>query len=303
MVISNAPLPPLLARERRFTTALARGTGRSPWVRRFVRFGLVIRGLTYFIPGAFALAWAFGRHVRPMTPAGSIDFIGQQPLGRVLLVVVAVGLAGYALWGLVRVILDPLRRGHAPAGIALRIGYAASAIAYLGLLAATVRLVIGSQAHVESGRDWIARLLALPLGVEIVVLVGLCWIFGSGIAQIVMGWRGRFVRDFALEHLGAAERHWALAVGRVGLIARGIVFTIIGILTVAGALHLYPLTDAGLVGALVSLTHPPFGRVLLAAAGLGLMSFGVFSAMCARWLRMSDATGHDAPSPPRPRPL
>jgi hypothetical protein len=39
-------------------------------------------------------------------------------------------------------------------------------------------------------------------------------------------------------------------------------------------------------GALLALARQPFGRMLLAAAGLGLVAFGVFSAMCARWMRM-----------------
>jgi hypothetical protein len=79
--------------------------------------------------------------------------------------------------------------------------------------------------------------------------------------------------------------------GRVGLVARGIVFTLIGVLVVAAALHHRVQPDSGLEGALKEIAHQPFGRALLAAAGAGLMSFGVFSAMCARWMRLRPAGG------------
>ena len=267
------------------------------------RLGFVIRGIIYFVPGVFALEWALGRARQPMSQSSAIDVIGRQPMGRALLVVVAVGLAGYAIWGFVRAVYDPLRRGHSSVGLALRIGYAASAVAYLGLLAATVALLTGRLAQTGQHQDWAAWLLARPFGAVVVVGVGLCWIFGSGVTQIVMGWRHSFDRDLALERMGGFERRCAIGLGRVGLVSRGIVFTIIGLLLVAGALHLRARADSGLEGALLELAHQPFGRTLLGAAGLGLMAFGSYSAMCARWMRMhraAGAPGLHSSSTPRP---
>ena len=295
MALLNAPRPAVLTRDLRSVGRLARDASQYTWIERLARLGLVIRGIIYFVPGALALEWALGRARQPMTPASSIDLIGHQPMGRALLFVVAVGLAGYAIWGVIRAVFDPLRRGHSAAGIAQRIGYAMSAIAYLGLLAATVRLLTGSQPHVDRNQDWTVALLARPFGGVIVVAIGLCWIFGSGIAQIVMGWRKHFERDLVLERLHPLERRWAVGLGRVGIVSRGIVFTLIGVLLVAGAMHLRSGSDPGLQGALLELAHQPFGRALLAAAGFGLMAFGVYSAMCARWLRMQQAA--QAPSP------
>jgi hypothetical protein len=266
-----------------------RNPARRVWIERLSRLGFVIRGIIYFVPGVFALEWALGRQRQPMSQASAIDVIGQQPFGRVLLVVVAVGLAGYAAWGVVRAIYDPLRRGHSPVGIALRLGYAASAIAYLGLLVATLGLLTGSLSQVRQHQDWTVWLPARPFGAVILVAVGLCWIFGSGITQIVMGWRHTFERDLALERMGGIERRWAIGLGRVGLVSRGIVFTIIGLLLVAAAFHLHSRSDTGLEGALRELANQPFGHTLLGAAGLGLMAFGSYSAMCARWMRMHRA--------------
>jgi hypothetical protein len=69
-------------------------------------------------------------------------------------------------------------------------------------------------------------------------------------------------------------------------VTRGIVFTIIGVFLVATAFHANPHHATGMDGALLGLLRQPFGRTLLGAAGLGLIAFGVFSVMCARWVRI-----------------
>jgi len=286
VTVSSVSQPGALAHGRHDVARSGHKVARKRWVEWFSRPGFVIRGIIYFVPGVLALEWALGRHRQPMSQASAIDMIGHQPGGRLLLLVVAVGLAGYAAWGVVRAICDPLRRGHSPVGIALRVGYATSAIAYLGLLAATIGLLTGSLSQVGQHQDWTVWLLMRPFGAVIVVAVGLCWIFGSGITQIVMGWRHSFERDLALDHMGRYERRWAVGLGRVGLVARGVVFTIIGLLIVAAAFRLGSHSDTGLEGALLELAHQPFGHVLLGAAGIGLMAFGAYSAMCARWMRM-----------------
>jgi hypothetical protein len=285
------PVIPKAAPIARDIGRVASDTARQPWIERLSRMGLVVRGVIYFVPGLYALEWALGRNHRSMTPASVIGMIGQQPLGRVLLVVVAIGLAGYALWGVVRAVFDPWGRGHSPAGIAQRIGFVTSAVAYAGLLVATVRLLTGAGAGADLNANWSVAVMARPFGGVLVAAIGVCWIFGSGISQVLSGWSGRFARDLALERFGRAERRGAILLGRVGLVSRGIVFTLIGVLLVAAALHWGPSSAAGLDGAFVEISHQPFGRVLLGAAGFGLMAFGAYSAMCARWMRMQRTPG------------
>ena len=253
------------------------------------RFGYVARGLVYLVPGVLALLLAMGMRGAMITQTESIGVIGRQPLGRLLLLPVAAGLAGYALWGFVRAVLDPLRKGHSVKGIFERLGYAMSGLAHAVLLATAVRVLLSAATHTAKGLDWAAELLAKPSGAWLLGIVGLCWIAGAGVLQIVVGWRGTFMGDLALERMDSGERRWAKGLGRVGTVARGIVFSIIGMLLVAAALHANPHKEIGMDGALRELTRQPFGRILLAAAALGLMVFGVFSVMGARWMRMGPA--------------
>ena len=189
------------------------------------------------------------------------------------------------MWGVVRAILDPLKKGDSPVGIAKRCGYAASAVVYAGLLLFTVGFILGSIPQAAESTDWTAKLLSKPFGAWLVGFIGVCCIAVAG-TEIVRGWQARFECDLDLDRRSAAERTWAMRLGRVGIVTRGLVFTIIGIFLVATAFHSNPHHATGMDGALLGLLRQPYGRLLLAAAGLGLMVFGVFSALSARWLKI-----------------
>jgi hypothetical protein len=266
----------------------ARDAAGNAWVGRFMRFGQFVRGVIYVVLGTLALRLALGTHGAEMTETGVIELIGQQRFGVVLLVVVAIGLASYALWGVIRAVFDPLHKGKSALGITKRIGFAASGLAYAGLVVITLGFIVGPLPHISQSGDWTARLLAKPFGAWLIGFIGVCWIAVAGI-QIVRGWQGKFIRDLDLDHRAPAERRWAIRLGRIGIVTQGIVFTIIGVFLVATAFRANPHHVTGMDGALLGLLRQPFGRTLVGAAGLGLLAFGVFSAMCARWMRIDVA--------------
>jgi hypothetical protein len=200
-------------------------------------------------------------------------------------------------------VFDPLDVGHSPHGLLRRFGFATSAIAYTGFLIGTLRILGDPTASPAANRDWTVTLLEKPYGAWLIGIIGVIWLAGAGIGEIVRGWRGGFERDFALERMGPAERRFSRFLGRVGIVTRGAVFTVIGIFLVATALHTNPHHASGMDGALLGIARQPFGRVLLGAAALGLIGFGLFSVMCARWMRMRDATPAPHSSSPNSIPM
>jgi hypothetical protein len=256
------------------------------WVERLMRFGYIIRGVIYLVIGLIALRLAFGIRGAAMSQTGAIVTIGHQPFGLILLVSVCVGLAGYSLWCAICALLDPFHAGHSPGGLATRAGFASSAIGYAGLLVITVRFIMGSHPHATTSYAWIAKLLAKPYGTWLIGIVGLATMVGALLGEMVPGIRGRFRSDLDLTRRSPSERRWAMRLGRIGIVTRGVVFAIIGIYLVAAAFHANPHHQTGTDGALLGLARQPFGLALLAGAGLGLIIFGVFSVMCARWMRM-----------------
>jgi len=257
---------------------------KHPWFERLTRWGYVVRGLIYLIPGALALRLALGSsHGAAVTQTGAIEIMSREPFGRPILIFVAVGLGAYSLWGVVRAAFDPLRQGHSARGVFVRLGYVSSALGYAGFFIAALRLLAGKSAH--SSKDWLARLLETPIGPWALAIFGLCWIGGAGIAEIVKALRGSFERDLQTERMSPSEEKLALWLGRFGIALRGLVFGIIGGSFVAAAWHADPLRKRGLGGALLDVAHQPYGRFLLATVALGLIAFGLFSILCARWAR------------------
>ncbi len=262
----------------------ARKAVANSWVEQLTRLGYFVRGLVYGIPGLLALEFAIGVGGRAVSPTGAIQYVGQQPFGSIVLIVVAIGLAAFSLWGLIRAVFDPYRNGSDAAGFATRFGYVVSAVGYGTLLIATVQYLMGLAVNSNNPADWTAKLLAQPWGRVAVVIVGLGWL-GGGLWQIFRGYKAD-LRDFKLGQMSKNEKKLAVYVGRFGLAARGVVFALIGLFLVQAAVFVDPAQAKGLDGALLELAVKPYGAILLGVVALGLVAFGVYSMLAARWIKI-----------------
>src|SRR5579863_7402998 len=77
-------------------------------VESLARLGYMVRGLVYAVIGILALQVALGMGGALTDPQGAIARLGKTPVGDVVLIVVLIGLIGYALWDVIRGLFDPL---------------------------------------------------------------------------------------------------------------------------------------------------------------------------------------------------
>src|SRR5829696_10082546 len=115
---------------------------RKPQFEWLARAGLVARGVVYAIVGVLAVKLALGDGGKTTNQKGALETIVQQPFGKVLLILMAVGLAGYALWRLVRAAI-----GHGPEAsddTKERVAGFASGVVYAGLCVTAVSILVGS---------------------------------------------------------------------------------------------------------------------------------------------------------------
>lgn len=266
----------------------ANQVSHSTWVEWLARIGYVARGVLYIVVGVLAVQAALGVGGGTTDKKGAIATIGAQPFGKFLLVLVAIGVAGYALWGLVRALLDPLKRGTDPKGIAVRIGYLVSAFAYASLLFPTIAFIRGggSSGTSQGSQDMTATLLSAPLGQWLVVLVGVIGMIG-GLGQLYMAYSADFKKDLKTGEMSSREIDIATKFGRFGSAARGVIFILLGFFVVQAALQFDPKKAQGLDGALQTLAHQPYGPFLLGIVALGLVSFGIYSILCAKWIKVT----------------
>ncbi len=258
-----------------------------------VRLGYIVRGVLYGLVGVLALQVALGRGGENTDKNGAIEKIGQEPFGHYLLILVTVGLIGYSLWGFVRAFLDPLGKGSDAKGMAQRAGYVVSGLTYGALVIPTFRAAIGSNQAQQGGsanQEMTAWLMHQPFGPWLVGLIGLISMVG-GFGQIYQGIKTDFKKDFKSEEMSPTEMEWAVRVGRFGMAARGVIFAMLGFFLIQAALHVDPKQAKGLDGALATLAAQPFGPWLLGLVALGLVSFGVYSVLCGRWIRVGSGQG------------
>ena len=110
-VSAHAPIKPRPVQgAQRGAEEVARSSGFE-WL---ARAGFVSRGLIYGIIGILAIKLALGAGGKTTNQQGALKTIAHQPFGKVLLILVAIGLAGYALWRLVHALL-----GHGPEELGL----------------------------------------------------------------------------------------------------------------------------------------------------------------------------------------
>jgi hypothetical protein len=248
------------------------------------RAGFVARGLIYGIIGILALKLAFGHGGKLTDQKGALHTVAQQPFGKILLTLVAIGLGGYSLWRLIRAAI-----GHGPEGSDKgfdRVAAFASGIAYGAMCALAVEILLGagggSGANVKKST---AGLLGWPAGTWIVGIVGVVLI---GVA-LYQGYRGitkKFLDESKVEEMGPQVKKWISRLGTFGHLARMVVFGLVGVFLIKAAIDYEPSKAVGLDGALAKIVNHSYGPVLLGIVATGLIAFAVYSLSDARYRRI-----------------
>lgn len=278
-----------MGRARRQAEQTVRGAVSNPWVERLARFGYAARGVVYAVIGLLAVQTAFsGRGSQDLaqqaTPQGALRQIAEQ--SRLLLVLVAIGLAGYALWRLVQGGLDTENKGSDLKGFVKRGSMVASGIVYAGLAIAAARLAAGNGGGAAGGsQGFTADLMSKPFGRWLVVLIGI-GVIVSGFYELYDAWTKKFRNRLKLQEMSAEEERLAMRTGQAGLAARGVVFLLSGWFLIQAGLRFDPAQAQGLGGALETLARQPSGPWLLGIVALGLIAFGAYSFLQARYRRI-----------------
>lgn len=263
----------------------------APWIKVLAHVGFAAKGLVYLLIGALALLAAVGRGGQTTDSEGALRTLLQQPFGWLLLLVIAVGLAGYAVWRFVQAALDPERPAGEDTRVAKRAAYAISGAVHAALAVQAARLAFGvnrARGGDSGAQDWTAMLMEQPMGRWLAVAVGV-GIAVFGVMELVRAYRTDLPKQLDLSRLDPEARKWIVRFGRMGMAARGIVFAVMGGFLVRAAAT-YDASEArGIGGALKSLQEQPQGAWLLALVAIGLMAFGLFELVQSRYRRIGAA--------------
>ena len=239
----------------------------SEWKGPLARVGLIAKGISYGLVGALALKLALGDGGAATSNQGAMQHLAGTSFGVVVLILLAIGLAAYAVWRAIQAWQGEERLVNT------------SRVVIYGALAYTaVRIVTGSeeQSQNKSARKTTAVVLSWPGGTVIVGLIGAVLI-GIGLYQLYLGVSRKF------EEKWRGQSDVGNVVGVIGHVARFVVLALIGVFAIKAAADYNPKQAVGLDGALQKLAHESYGSFLLGVTAAGLLAYCIFCFVDARY--------------------
>ncbi|MGB3790639.1 MAG: DUF1206 domain-containing protein [Phormidesmis sp.] len=262
----------------------------AKWIEVLARFGYAAKGIVYAIVGLLAIQAAFNWGGKTTGSTGAFETIANQPFGKTMLFLVAVGLLGYVLWRFVSAIFDPEHNEEGAKNILRRLSYAVSGLVYGGLALTAFKIAFSSGSSPDgsgsSSNQQTATLLSQPFGRWLVGLVAAATV-AYGFFCIYRGIKIKFRKKLKLSEMSQTEQTWAVRVGRFGLICKGIVSTIVGYFFAQAARSADASEAKTTAGALQVIQQQPFGSFLMGIIAFGMLAYGIHLMVQARYRRIS----------------
>jgi hypothetical protein len=267
-------------RIQRWLDAVAGDFVGSDYFDGIARFGYASKGAVFGTVGILAIARGVGASGEAEDTPGALEALRELPLHEVILGILALGLAGYALWRFAQALLDVEGEGAGAWGLSKRAIYLGIGgfYAYLAFFAAGV--IAGLRSDDNGVEDFTATVLGLPGGEVLVAAVGIGVVAG-GLNEIAFAVRGAYREEFRYRRMATWEEKLLAGAGWWGHVGRGAVYALIGYKVVKAALTFDPDEAAGLAEGFRAIEEQPYGGALLVAAGAAFLAFGVYCAFIA----------------------
>jgi hypothetical protein len=261
-------------------TKSIRGVLTSTWFDRYARFGYAAKGVAWGVVGIIALRLALGGFDEQADFYGALAEIDEQPLNAVLLVLLSVGLLGYAGWRLVQGAMDVEGEGSDARGWFKRLSYIVVGLWYGVFGVYTLGILAGWSTEEDEVQDWTAMALGWPAGEWLVGGVGAI-IIATGLLELYYAFAGKFEVEIGSDHLGRFEKVCVMCTGWYGHAARGVVYAAVGFFAVRAAVEFDPDEARGLADTFRELLTQPHGRWIVGFVAAGFIAFGLYCLLLA----------------------
>lgn len=257
----------------------------KPWVRRFVRLGYAGKGVIYLLIGGLALRLALGAGGQLTDSTGVLKTVEDLPLGVAWLLAIAVGLLAYAGWKIAEGVWDAGRRTSGSASWMHRALVILKGLVYGTIGIQAIREAGGLGGDPRDADEYARSAMQFPFGGVAFGLIGL-GIASYGLFQIWEAWNERLGDDLDRPQMYRDGCRWMIKLGRAGVAARGVILVLIGGALARAGLGGDPAKAGGMTEALWAVFAQPYGTWLLAAVAAGLMCYGLFQVLHARYARL-----------------
>ncbi|BBZ69116.1 DUF1206 domain-containing protein [Mycobacterium paraseoulense] len=249
---------------------------------RLARVGFVVNGVLHLIVGYLAIRVACGDG-GTADQTGALATLAAKPGGPLALWIATAALLAMGLWRLVEAALGrssdrESRRSSDASSRAKALGLAA---VYLAFAYSAFGFARGAGRPADQQNSGISARLMESTGGTVALIAGGLVIVAVGCYHIYKGASRNFVDDLQGKSGDLVRR-----LGMAGYIGKGVVITLTGALVIVAACRSEPRKASGLDGALKTLGAQHYGAALLIAAGVGIITYGLYSFVMARSTKM-----------------
>ena len=215
----------------------------------------------------------------------SLTLLAGQPLGKLLVFLLAIALMGYVLRRLFQAILVP---GYANCSSRKcwfkRIGYAMSGLSYTGVAYSAFCIALGSGEYDDTIEDLANELFEQPAGEWLIFLGGIA-ITTVGVFYVRGAYTGSYISEFDSSDIHHRLEKWSRYIGKIGVAARGVSFILTGFFFTQAAIFGNSELAGGLQNAFRVLATKPFGWLWLGLIGVGLIGYGLYMYVATGYRR------------------
>lgn len=263
-------------------------TSATSHLKPIAQAGLTAKGIVYCLFGVLTFMAAFNLNGQSANDTGKtqvFEFVYKQTGGQILLGIIALGLVCYAIWRIIQTFADTEDKGKDAKGLAKRARYLFSGIVYGALAYTVVRMLwLNKSSNSDGNRNQqvAQELLSQPMGQWLTGIAALI-IAGIGIYQIYYGWSEKFRKHVDKVISDTRKRKILLGSGKIGYMARGIVWLLIGWLFFKAGINANSSSAGDTSEAFSFVNSSSYGAYLLGAISVGLICYGIFSFVRAAY--------------------
>lgn len=256
----------------------------SSGIKSIARAGLIAKGIVYCLLGLLAFMAAFhigGTSSSDADKKGVFSFVQQQPGGRVLLALIAVGLFCYCIWRFISAFRN--REGEERKKLwGRRIRYTISGLIYLSLAVYAAAMVLEKQKGGGGNKAMLSQVFDKPYGQLLAGLLAVVLAI-TGIYQGYYGISEKYRKHVNTMRLNDKASINLMVAGKIGYLARGFVWLIISWM-LAKAAWTENASEAGdTSGAFSYLRGGWYGPYVMGVVATGLICYGLFNFIRARF--------------------
>ena len=247
------------------------------------RAGFAVSGLLHFLVGSIAIRLAMGGQGHADV-SGAVQELASQPAGPLLLWSSFAACVALAIWQASDAVFDYSNLPKREKTLR-KLKAAGQALVFTAFAVTLASFAIGSgKDNSQSASDFTIALMKAPGGIALLIVVGAA-VAITGIVYGIRGVRKSFEKNLRMPAPGPTRTAVTVS-GVVGYVAKGFALLLVGLLIIIATVRAHPEESTGLDGGLKALRDQPFGLYLLAAAGIGLICYGVYSMMRAKLAKM-----------------